>query len=106
MESAARAVCDYHLKLEAVPFAGPFARWVSIVYTGTDGEPEARAVLSDMEEHLDDYDVMDRLEILCAISRLDRTNAYKYGNRIAAMLQALPKCTETHLRALGMNMGV
>jgi hypothetical protein len=61
-------------------------------------------VLSGLEERLDDFDAMDRLEILCAAAHIEPGGGYQYRLRIAEMLQPLPSCTASNLRMLGMTI--
>jgi DNA-binding SARP family transcriptional activator len=103
--AASGAVEDHNFRLEACEFAGPFARWVAIVGQGSSTlRAKAREVLSGLEEHLDDFDAMDRVEILCAAAHIQPGGGTQYRRRIAEMLQLLPSCTASNLRTLGMNL--
>ena len=102
MSAATGAVEEHDFKLEACEFAGPFARWVAIVGRGSALQSRARDVLNGLKEQISDFDAMDRLEILCAVSYVDPGTAYKYRPRIAEMLESLPSCTAPNLRLLGM----
>jgi hypothetical protein len=99
---ANEAVAGYDLRLETSAFAGAFARWMAITCTGTTAEPNAREVLKDFEDHLEEYDAMDQLEILCASAHMNRPHAHAYQGRIAEKLKHLPPCTAIQLRALGI----
>lgn len=103
-EAAKRGVTAYDFQLTASAFAGPFARWVAIISRGTEREPTARKVLSELEANLVDFDAMDRLEILCAVAYIERFNGHNNQARIAEMLRALPSCTSSTLRLLGMTI--
>ena len=102
LEAADRAVRGYDLKLGSSGFAGAFARWTAITCLGNELELSAREVLGQMEQHLDDFDAIDQLEILCA-------NAYVGGgqigylDRIADKAGKLPPPTIKLIRALGMS---
>jgi tetratricopeptide (TPR) repeat protein len=104
MEAGTRAVCDYDYRLELSSFAGPFARWIAMVCTTGRGQGSSgREVLRALEDHLEDFDVIDQLEILCGSAYGNSGIEPAYSHRISETLRLLPKSTAAQLRILGMN---
>ena len=92
-------------RLDSSAFAGPFARWVALVCADANNEQQGLAVLAQLEEHLEEFDAVDQLEILCAVAHCDPTNAHSYYPRIAQRLENLPGSVARQISILGIDLG-
>jgi hypothetical protein len=98
---ASEAIGADRPRLESMVFAGPFSRWVAMVFTGTPREGEGREILAELEMHLDEYDALDQFEILCAAAHANRAEAV-YRPKILERLNGLPRCSAAQIAALGL----
>jgi len=103
LQSAAKATRGYQFKLGSTGFAGAFARWTAITCLGTEMEATAGEVLAALERQLQEYDALDQLEILCAISYFGLKGQNDIAERISEKAQHLPLATCLLLRQLGMG---
>jgi tetratricopeptide (TPR) repeat protein len=89
--------------LHSTSFAGPFARWLSILEK--DGnEPEAHsAILRKMAARINDYDALDQVEILCALRSMQPIAMQgSIQEQLMDRLQHLPAAIRSQLINLGM----
>ncbi len=90
--------------LYARAFAGPFARWLSVV--GSEQSLEwMRSLVEDYFKRLETFDALDQAEILCARRRLQGYHGASDAEtllRLRISLASLPASVQPPLRALGM----
>jgi len=103
LQCAAKATRGYQFKLGSTGFAGAFARWTAITCLGTEAETTAGEVLGELECQLQEYDALDQLEILCAVSYFGLKQPANIAERISEKAQQLPEATCLLLRQLGMG---
>lgn len=90
--------------LYARSFAGPFARWLSILGS-EQGSGWLESLVEDYFSKLESFDALDQAEILCARWRLQRHRGDSDTEtliRLRASLARLPLSVQPPLRALGM----
>jgi DNA-binding SARP family transcriptional activator/tetratricopeptide (TPR) repeat protein len=103
--SAHHAVGEYQMKLECRALAGTFARWAAVTCSGTSEHQQARELLDYLDDHLDDYDALDQVDILCAKMHCGWGEAREYRERIARRLEKLPEPALAPLIASGIAVG-
>jgi type II secretory pathway predicted ATPase ExeA/tetratricopeptide (TPR) repeat protein len=104
--AAARAALGSEVAtLHSAFFAGPFARWLALNSLAIQNPGVAELQLTAMLKHLDGYDAMDQVELLCArrILRVpSRLHLYDDNDLIDAKLAQLPKAVREQLTRLRM----
>src|SRR4051812_17119684 len=86
-------------------YAGPFARWVARTSLHRGQSRNAHATLSEMMKDLQNYDVIDRAEIVNANTWLNATNRGVSSREIGESLDPLallPPAVTDQLRRMGM----
>ena len=84
-------------------FAGPFARWISIIDESSEGSKPNSEILSDMAARLSEYDALDQVDILCAVRMLQPVAMRgAVQSELRAKLDFLPPAIESQLISLGM----
>jgi DNA-binding SARP family transcriptional activator/tetratricopeptide (TPR) repeat protein len=68
--SARSGLIDNSFELRAHTFAGPYARWLALATNSRHETAIATEKLNRMANALANYDALDQVEILCAISRV------------------------------------
>jgi DNA-binding SARP family transcriptional activator/tetratricopeptide (TPR) repeat protein/type II secretory pathway predicted ATPase ExeA len=108
--AAARAALGSDIAvLHSAFFAGPFSRWIALTSLVRHSVCEAEIALAAMLTHLERYDAMDQVELLCA-RRVLRVQSRLYQeddkNLIEAKLTRLPEAVReqlTRLRVLSFD---
>jgi hypothetical protein len=100
-----QAIADYGMKLHCSTMAGPFARWLAITCIDSDLHQQAAALLLEMEEHLDDYDALDQVEILCARLQHGCDDIEEHLQALQERTGQLPESALVTLRACGIPVG-
>ena len=83
-------------------FAGPLARWLGRLYCSGRHRPEAVIRIGEFQGKVDEYDTLDRAEILCAglmIAQLGDESAVQLAE-LSSVLDRLPIPTVDQLRRL------
>jgi hypothetical protein len=104
-QAGSQAITSYGMKLHCSAMAGAFARWLAI--TCVDSPPHQRAaeILREMEEHLDDYDAIDQVEILCARLQHGSDDIDGHLQELHERMALLPDTALVPLRACGIPVG-
>jgi tetratricopeptide (TPR) repeat protein len=100
-----QAISDYAMKLECTAMAGTFARWLAIANIESNSHSRASAILFDMREHLDDYDALDQIEILCASLQHGCDDIERHLGDLHSRLSLLPETALVPLKACGIPVG-
>jgi DNA-binding SARP family transcriptional activator len=87
--------------LHAPSFAGPFARWLALCSDGKD-RPEHLQVLNELSSRMDELDLLDRAEVLCARRILGEGRAVETEDLLRSTLASLPPAVAGQLRRLGV----
>ncbi len=100
----ARASMQEHSHvLHSTSFAGPFARWLSILEEDGSELETYSSVLGKMAARIDEYDALDQVEILCALrSRQSIAIQGSTQDQLMGRLQHLPAAIRSQLISLGM----
>jgi DNA-binding SARP family transcriptional activator len=96
--AAQAALRDHSFILRTPAFAGPYARWLSLSADTAEEKSQATERLMQMGDRLDDFDALDQVEILCALSL--HQNHGPLANtrvRIAEKLGRLPHAIQAQL---------
>lgn len=104
--TAEYAVRGYHLRIESRALTGTFARWAAITCLGTEAEQGVRELLSDLDCHLQDYDALDQVDILCARLYCGWAAPSEYRERILSRISRLPVAALAPLRASGLAASI
>jgi DNA-binding SARP family transcriptional activator/tetratricopeptide (TPR) repeat protein len=99
------AVSTFRMELTCSALAGSFARWLAITSEQSSGQVEAAEILAEMESHLEDYDALDQVEILCARLQLGTDDIEGHLQRIHERMAQLPDTALGPLRACGIPVG-
>ena len=87
--------------LHAPSFAGPFARWLALCADGKD-PPELLPVLDELSSRMDELDLLDRVEVLCARRILGEASRVEIEDLLRSTLASLPPAVAGQLRRLGV----
>ena len=93
------------MRLHCSALAGSFARWLGITCANSILHQQAAAILLDMETHLDDYDALDQVEILCARLQHGSEDIDGHLRDIHERMVRLPETALDPLRACGIPVG-
>jgi tetratricopeptide (TPR) repeat protein len=99
------SIFDYDMKLECTAMAGTFARWLAIASVEPSFHSRASEILVDMRKHLDDYDALDQVEILCASLQHGCDEIERHLEELHSRLSFLPETALVPLRACGIPVG-
>jgi hypothetical protein len=87
-------------------FAGAFARWVALTSVGNWRENRGREELEHLIQHLEKFDALDQVEVLCALLLLDWGDVTLFEDlvtNISERLKGLPKASSDQLSRLGVH---
>jgi DNA-binding SARP family transcriptional activator/tetratricopeptide (TPR) repeat protein len=103
MATAQTALREQSFVLHSPAFAGPYARWLSILEESGNERGTHSGILSEMAARLSEFDALDQVDILCALR-----NRQPVGMRgaiqeeLRAKLDTLPTAIKSQLISLGM----
>lgn len=100
-----QAVSNYGMELKCSAMAGSFARWLAITCVDPEHYRQASAILSEMEAHLDDYDALDQIEILCARLQHGCDDIEGHLEELHLRTAGMPEAALLPLRASGIPVG-
>jgi hypothetical protein len=87
--------------LHATSFAGPFARWLALCSDGKNSA-ELLPILNELSSRINELDLLDRVEILCAKQILGDTGNFEIEDLLRSTLASLPPAVAGQLRRLGV----
>ena len=93
------------MKLKCTAMAGTFAKWLAVASMDASLHSRASEILVDMREHLDDYDALDQIEILCASLQHGCEDVERHLEELHSRLSLMPETALVPLRACGIPVG-
>ena len=101
--AAHAALREHSFVLHTPAFAGPFARWLSILEESGDDRDTHPEILSAMAARVGEYDALDQVDILCALRSL-QPPAFRGSiqEELRGKLDVLPTAIRSQLVNLGM----
>jgi tetratricopeptide (TPR) repeat protein len=97
-----REAIGYPPGLHAPSFAGAFARWLALVSVHDDLTSESCRVLDDLSSRTDEFDMLDRVEIICGRLILGDRNRSHLEDLLRSYLIRLPPAVSSQLQRLGV----
>lgn len=101
--TAQTALREQSFVLHSPAFAGPYARWLSILEESGDDRDTHFEILREMAARVSEYDALDQVDILCALrSRQPVGMRGSIQEELRSRLDTLPTAIKSQLISLGM----
>jgi DNA-binding SARP family transcriptional activator/tetratricopeptide (TPR) repeat protein len=102
MNLGQRATEGYDFRLLSARFAGPFSRWIARLHHKVESRERLVACMQEFLSALEEYDALDRVEILCAELTIEPDPTRNSSRRVNLIeqLARLPLAVSEQLRRL------